>query len=200
MNKSLDQVILVNEQDEPIGVMDKVAAHRGTGKLHRAISVYLFRKLKIKNQGLRIEILLQQRSQAKFTAPLEWANTVCGNVRPGETYLECAQRRLREELGIIKLRNLKTKQLTPLYKFQYQVKCNEEFSENEIDQVFVGFYDEEITPNPEEVKTTKWIEWNKLSIDHCSLKIVFAPWFVWMLNDKKLIKKINQYLRDNDRC
>lgn len=31
----------------------------------------------------------------------QWANTCYGNVRPGESYLECAWRRLCEELGII---------------------------------------------------------------------------------------------------
>src|SRR3989344_6441635 len=121
----LDQVILVDEADNQIGTMDKVAAHRGQGRLHRAISVFLFN-----DQG---QLLIQQRSQEKITAQGQWGNTCCGNVRPGESYQECAYRRLREELGIAE-----GVTLAPVRKFSYFARCGEEFSEREIDQVFVG--------------------------------------------------------------
>jgi isopentenyldiphosphate isomerase len=53
----LDQVILVDENDQEIGTMDKVDAHRGDGLRHRAISVFLFNK-----SG---KLLIQERSQKK---------------------------------------------------------------------------------------------------------------------------------------
>ena len=176
-----DKVILVNEKDRQIGVMDKVEAHRGKGKLHRAISVYLFNK---KNQ-----LLIQQRSSKKIVGAHQWANTVCGNVRPGESYEDCASRRLKEELGI-KYKKLKLK---PIYKFQYQVKCNEEFSENEIDQVFFGFYDGKTDLNPNEVQKVSWVDWQRLL--NAELNLDLAPWFTWMLKDKKLTSLISSFLQ-----
>lgn len=178
----LDQVILVNAQDEPIGEMDKVAAHRGEGKLHRAISVFLFRKV-----DDQIELLLQQRSTQKIIGAGLWANTVCGNVRPGEDRQTCAQRRLKEELGIVDV------QLRPIYKFQYQVKCNAEFSEHEIDEVFVGWFDGDIEPNPAEVTDYKWVSWLELISTNFQAK-PYGPWFKIMLSDHQLISYLNQHL------
>ena len=138
-----DQVVLVDDNDIEIGIMDKVEAHRGAGKLHRAISVFLFNS--------RGELLLQQRSSQKITCQLKWANTCCGNVRPTESYLECANRRLFEELGISGVN------LVPVTKFQYQVSCDDRFSEAEIDQVFTGIYDGDIVPNSLEVASVMWV-------------------------------------------
>jgi isopentenyl-diphosphate delta-isomerase type 1 len=174
---NLDQVILVNSQDEPIGVMDKVVAHRGEGKLHRAISVFLFRKLQDE-----VELLIQQRSTQKIVGAGLWANTVCGNVRPNEDREQCAQRRLLEELGIVDAK------LTPIYKFEYQVKCNQEFSENEIDEVYVGWLDGEVEPNPAEVANYQWVKWSTLINKSANLDL--APWFEIMLKDPILINKI----------
>jgi isopentenyl-diphosphate Delta-isomerase len=186
--KPLDQVILVDEQDQQIGTMDKVEAHRGEGKLHRAVSVYLFRK-----NGDKIELLIQQRSTKKIVGAGQWANTICGNVRPGETRPECALRRLREELGITKAT------VEPMYIFTYQVACNQEFSEHEIDQVFVGYYDGLVKPNPDEAQQVEWADWTELLAAEGN-KLgdkELAPWFVWMLNDIDLIKEIQNFL-DHD--
>ncbi len=198
---NLDQVTLITPNDEVIGSMDKIEAHRGEGKLHRAISVYLFKKTEDS-----VDLLIQQRSVKKIVGAGMWANTVCGNVRPTESYEECAYRRLKEELGVTKV------EIQPMYKFQYQVRCNEEFSENELDQVFVGWYDEDVSLNPDEAQDYKWINWSELqekatvselkkeefntkqiSINNQSFTL--APWFVWMLGDEKLLSAINSYAK-----
>jgi len=150
-NKNLDQVILVDENDHQLGVMDKIEAHRHPAKLHRASSVLL--------HNSKGEWLIQQRSQHKIVAAHKWANTCCGNVRPGESYLECARRRLEVELGI------KGVALAEVKKFTYQIKCNDEFGENEIDTVFVGQYDGEVVFNPAEVQHIKWISKEDLLAD-----------------------------------
>lgn len=198
---SPDLVTLVNSKDEVIGNMDKMEAHRGEGQLHRASSVYLFRK-----QDNSVELLIQQRSEKKIVGAHQWANTICGNVRPTENYEECAYRRLREELGITKVT------IKPIYKFEYHLQCNEEFSEWEMDQVFVGWYDREVSPNPDEVQDFRWVKWEELVNKALSSKLeilkfntkevqltnqeteqlskyVLTPWFVWMLSDQNLIKK-----------
>ncbi len=165
----LDKVLIVNAMDEIIGQMDKIEAHRGEGVLHRAISVLLFRTI----NGQQ-ELLIQQRSDKKIVGAGQWANTCCGNVRPGESYEECAQRRLKEELGIENV------ELQPHCKFEYQVRCNAEFSEHEIDQVFVGWFDGNILPNPDEVKAIEWLRWNKenpMQVLQFRKQAEWAPWF-----------------------
>ncbi len=163
-----DLVVLVDENDAIIGQMDKIEAHRGNARLHRAISVFLFRK-----SGKKAELLIQQRSAKKIVGAGQWANTCCGNVRPGESYEECAHRRLRDELGIEKV------QLCPITKFIYQVKCNKEFSEHEMDQVFVGWYEGVVRPNADEVQNVEWVEWDDNQegfLQRLSEKSL-APWF-----------------------
>ncbi|MBD3279266.1 MAG: isopentenyl-diphosphate Delta-isomerase [Candidatus Pacebacteria bacterium] len=173
----LDQVALVDEKDNLLGTMDKIEAHRGSGQLHRAISVYLFND--------QDQLLIQRRSHKKIVGAKQWANTVCGNVRPNETYQECAYRRLREELGITQAK------IQPIYKFQYQLKCNDQFSEHELDQVFVGFYQGEVKPNPDEVSDYAWEELNLAQLVN---KYDLAPWFELMLNDWQLQQKLQGFL------
>jgi isopentenyl-diphosphate Delta-isomerase len=158
-NQNLDQVILVDKLDRVIGQADKIEAHRGVGQLHRAISVFLF-------DG-RGRLLTQQRSLEKITAPGKWANTCCGNVRPGESYEECAHRRLQKELGI------KGVGLKSIGKFQYQVEFSNGFAENEIDVVFAGVYSGVVKPNPIEVKNYDWVLFNDFRY---RLDGRYAPW------------------------
>lgn len=161
-NDPLDQVILVDENDQQIGVMDKVTAHRHPAQLHRASSVLL--------RNFQGEWLIQQRSVHKIVGALQWANTCCGNLRPGENYKQCAQRRLKEELGIVEV------ELREISKFTYQIECNDEFSEHEMDTVFVGQYEGPVNPNLEEVKDYKWISTQDLLDDLDKNESNYAPW------------------------
>lgn len=172
---ALDQVILVNDQDQEIGVMDKVEAHRGEAKLHRAISVFLFN-----DKG---ELLLQQRSAQKIVGAGQWANTCCGNVRPGETYEECAYRRLQEELGITDV------ELTPVTKFQYAVKCNDEFSEHEMDQVFVGKYEGEVKANAQEVANVTHKTLGEIKFEMNQKEEKYVPWLSIIFTKNYLTEK-----------
>ena len=162
INKNLDQVILVDEHDRQIGVMDKVEAHRQPAQLHRASSVLLRN-----SQG---EWLIQQRSDQKIVGALQWANSCCGNLRPGESYGQCAQRRLQEELGIVGV------ELAKLTKFTYQLECNDEFGEHEIDTVFVGQYEGLVEPNPKEVKNINWLSTQELLADLNKNELKYSPW------------------------
>lgn len=168
---SNDLVTLVTEQDVVLGSMDKIEAHRGEGKLHRASSVFLFRNSQATGH---IEFLIQKRSEKKIVGAGQWANTVCGNVWPDESYEACARRRLSFELGITD----ESLKLQDAEMFRYQAKCNEEFSENEIVHIFVGWYDGGVNPNVDEVADWRWAKWE----DARSLKEIetgwqWAPWF-----------------------
>jgi isopentenyl-diphosphate delta-isomerase len=179
MNQAKNKVTLINQADEVLGEMDKVEAHRGQGKLHRAISVFLFNK--------KGQVLVQQRSQYKIVAAEKWANTACGNVRPDESYLECAQRRLREELGI------KDVKLDLVGKFRYSVEFENGFSERELDQVYLGQWQGELNPDPREVKKTDWIrlEEMKEQADQSD----WAPWVFIIFEQKQILKKLRKYAK-----
>src|SRR5690554_8073997 len=77
-----EEVILVNELDEPIGLMEKIEAHE-KALLHRAFSVFI---LNDDN-----EIMLQQRAAHKYHSPLLWTNTCCSHQRAGETNTEAGR-------------------------------------------------------------------------------------------------------------
>jgi isopentenyl-diphosphate delta-isomerase len=143
------QVQLVTTKGETNNSEDIFVAHTHPAQLHRACSVWL-----INNSG---QVLLQQRSSLKILGALWWGNTVCGNVKPDETALECAYRRLKEELGIISTATHPVK-LTELYTFTYKAYCNETFGEYEYDHVFVGQYDGPTNLNPDEVAQTAWVD------------------------------------------
>lgn len=186
-DKYLDKVILVDEQDNPVGEMDKIEAHLGKARLHRAISVFLFRKSK--KDPSKIELLIQQRSFKKIVGAHQWANTTCGNVRPTETNQECVFRRLRQELGIAEVKVEKG------YAFRYQARCNDQFSENEFDHLYLGWYDGEVKPNPEEIQEHQWLEWKKIIKDINNVPGEKSPWFKIMLADNKLLAVIDNFLK-----
>ena len=86
----MERVILVDENDNPLGTMEKMEAHE-KGVLHRAFSVFIFN-----NKG---EMLLQQRAFSKYHSGGLWTNTCCSHPREGEATIEAAHRRLQEEMG-----------------------------------------------------------------------------------------------------
>ena len=85
-----EYVLLVTPEDKPIGLMEKMEAHR-KALLHRAFSVFIFND--------KDELMLQQRAAIKYHSPLLWANTCCSHQREGETNIEAGKRRLYEEMG-----------------------------------------------------------------------------------------------------
>ena len=131
----MEEVILVNAHDEPIGVMEKMEAHR-KGLLHRAFSVFIF--------NTKGELLLQQRAMQKYHSAGLWTNTCCSHPRANETVVAAAERRLQEEMGF-------TTPLQKIFDFIYKAPFNNGLIEHEFDHVFVGYYDEAIAPSTDEV-------------------------------------------------
>ncbi len=207
-------VTLVNSRDQVTGEMDIFDAHRQPCYLHRASSVWLFRKNETEDGQERVHVLLQQRSPYKPIGAGWWGNAVCANVRPGETYQECAIRRLDGEIGV------KSALLKPVFTFKYKAYGNQEFSEWELDQVLVGLYDGKIELNRKEVTQVRWVDWNQLltalddiayisaeeslSLSYASLEekappvrveiaqesIAIAPWTVMMIRDHRLRNQV----------
>jgi isopentenyl-diphosphate Delta-isomerase len=131
----LQEVILVNEQDEPMGTMEKMEAHR-KGLLHRAFSIFIFN-----SKG---ELLLQQRALNKYHSGGLWTNSCCSHPQPGEKTLTAAQRRLQEEMSF-------TTHLEKIFDFVYRADFDNGLTEHEFDHVFAGEYEGPVEYNKDEV-------------------------------------------------
>jgi isopentenyl-diphosphate delta-isomerase len=157
----MEEVILVDESDTPLGTMEKMEAHR-RALLHRAFSVFIFN-----SKG---EMLLQQRSPDKYHSAGLWTNACCSHPRPGEDTLQAAIRRLYEELRF-------TTPLEKLFHFTYKSAFDNGLTEFEFDHVFVGTYDAAIHPNKAEV--SDYCHWSPELIRE-SLRLQpdrFTSWF-----------------------
>ncbi|NCN03745.1 MAG: NUDIX domain-containing protein [Candidatus Pacebacteria bacterium] len=212
MDIDTKKVILVDEQDQIIGSDNLYSAHRHPAQRHRAISVWL-----VRGEGQDREIFLQKRSLEKIVGADLWGNGVCGNVKPDESYIGCANRRLSEEIGVENI------SLNELYKFEYKVYSNEKYGEHEIDQVYLAYYDGQFEPNPAEVAQVQWVKLGELerrlaNLSYISAKetLVFAtnqlaertpplelflndknnmitPWTAMMLFDKRLRSALRDF-------
>ncbi len=158
----MDQVILVNEQDEPIGTMEKIEAHE-KALLHRAFSVFIFN-----DAG---ELMLQQRAADKYHSPLLWTNTCCSHQKVGETNIEAGKRRLQEEMGF-------TTELKDVCSFIYKAPFDNGLTEHEFDHVLIGTYNKEPNLNPEEAEAYQWISLEEVKKDIENNPQLYTAWFI----------------------
>jgi len=156
-----EQVILVNEQDEQIGLMNKMEAHE-KALLHRAFSVFV-----MNDKG---ELMLQQRAAEKYHSPLLWANTCCSHQRDGETSLNAGKRRLQEEMGFVC-------ELKELFSFIYKAPFDNGLTEHELDHVMIGTYQDAPVINPEEVESYKWMTLEAVKNDMEKQPEIYTEWF-----------------------
>lgn len=170
MNETL--VILVDKDDNPLGLMEKMEAHR-RGLLHRAISVFV-----ITSTG---EWILQKRAHDKYHSKGLWTNTCCTHPLPEESESDAAGRRLAEEMGL-------NCTLTKLFSFIYKEKLDNDLTEHEYDHVFMGITDREPVINTSEV-----VAWGKMSFEELHDDIILNPdnytfWF------KEIYQRVNSCL------
>jgi isopentenyl-diphosphate delta-isomerase len=170
-----EQVILVNEKDEPIGLMNKMEAHE-KAVLHRAFSVFV---LNDKN-----EVMLQQRAHHKYHSPLLWTNTCCSHQRAGETNLQAGKRRLYEEMGF-------NAELKELFHFIYKAPFDNGLTEHELDHVMIGYSNEVPSINPEEVESWKWMKIEDIKDDMIQNPALYTIWF------KIIFDEFYHYLEDH---
>jgi isopentenyl-diphosphate delta-isomerase len=158
---------LVNEQDQEIGFAPKMETHR-KNLLHRAFSVMIY------NQNH--ELLIQQRASTKYHSQNLWANSCCGHPRPQESVQHAAERRLKEELGF-------TVPLTYVCELKYQVDLEQGLHEHEYVHIFKGSYDDEISPNQDEVQAVRYIGLKELQDDVKNSPSKYAGWFSIYVKD-----------------
>jgi isopentenyl-diphosphate delta-isomerase len=156
-----DKVILVNQNDQQIGLMPKLEAHQ-KAILHRAFSVFV---LNSKN-----EIMLQQRAKHKYHSPLLWTNTCCSHQRDGETNIQAGSRRLNEEMGF-------ETELKELFHFIYKAPFDNGLTEHELDHVMIGYYNDNPNINLEEVENWKWMGIEEVQNDIQIQPEIYTVWF-----------------------
>lgn len=156
-----ENVILVNEKDEPIGLMPKLQAHQ-EAVLHRAFSVFVLNE---KN-----EIMLQQRAQNKYHSPLLWTNTCCSHQREGENNIQAGTRRLYEEMGF-------NTELKELFHFIYKAPFDNGLTEHELDHVMIGYSNLQPKINTDEVENWKWMAIHDIKTDMNVNPEIYTIWF-----------------------
>lgn len=156
-----EKVILVDTNDNPIGLMNKLEAHE-KAVLHRAFSVFILND--------NNELMLQQRAQHKYHSPLLWTNTCCSHQRENETNIQAGTRRLREEMGF-------ETELKEMFHFIYKAPFDNGLTEHELDHVMIGYYNKMPDINKDEVESWKWMKIEDVKNDMITNKEQYTIWF-----------------------
>lgn len=161
-----EMVILVNENDQEVGIAEKMHAHK-LGLLHRAFSVFVVRE-----NYPSWDILLQQRRYDKYHCGELWTNTCCSHPRVDETIKDAAERRLFEEMGM-------KVPLQQVNSFIYKAEFENGLVEHEYDYVLIGYYtNQDIKINPKEVQNYAWISIDALLASIDEHPEVYTPWLL----------------------
>lgn len=160
------EVILVDKEDNQIGVEEKLSAHKA-GKLHRAFSIFVFNK--------KHELLIHKRASGKYHSGGLWTNTCCSHPRVGEELNTAVHRRLEEELGF-------DTDLEKQFHFIYKAKVGD-LTEHEFDHVYFGSFEGEFTPDPDEVEDVEWISYDNLIKDMKTHPEKYTEWFKIIMDD-----------------
>lgn len=165
-NLKYDHVVLVDRNDTPLGIEEKLRAHENGGSLHRAFSIFVLND--------KHEILVQQRAKSKYHCPGLWSNSCCSHPRDGREVSEEARERLSAELGFsTKLEHIGT--------CTYKEPMSNGLTEWELDHLFVGRYSENIALNPAEVESVRWSSLGALQKDLAEHPAAFTPWLPHIL-------------------
>ena len=179
-----EQVILVDNQDRPLGIRPKLEVHQ-KGLLHRAFSVFIFN-----SHG---ELLLQQRAFNKYHSDGLWSNTCCSHPYPGESVSQAANRRLKEEMGL-------KCDLTPMFSFIYHAEVGTKLIEYEYDYVYFGISDLLPVINKSEVNDFKFVDMDDLVMDIAQSPDNYTVWLKEcidkvILHYKKSVSEMNLTLK-----
>jgi isopentenyl-diphosphate delta-isomerase len=142
--------------------VEKLEVHR-RGLRHKAVSVFVMSGGKV---------LIQKRAATKYHTPGLWANTCCTHPLWDEAPVDCAVRRLREELGI--------SGLFPSHRdrVEYRADVGSGLVEHELVDIFLADapFDLKVVPNPAEVAEVRWIDVYDLTAEIGRWPERFTPW------------------------
>ena len=162
-----DYVILVDENNNQIGLEEKILAHK-KNLLHRAFSIFIFND--------SFEILLQKRAPNKYHSGNLWTNTCCSHPLENLSLVESAKKRLIEEMGI-------KANLNEVFSFIYQAEFDNGLFEYEYDHVLFGISNNKPILNPDEAIDYKWIKISDLKAQIEKNPGNFTVWLQIMINN-----------------
>lgn len=184
-----EMCIVIDENDRKTGADTKKNCHLNCniskGLLHRAFSVFLFNSEE--------KLLLQQRSDAKITFPGCFTNTCCSHPLYTASELEeldgigvrrAAQRRLEAELGI-PTHQVPPEEMTYLTRIHYKAESDGVWGEHEIDYILFLQRDVELQPDPNEVKSFRYVSKQELKelLEQAEKgHVQITPWFSLIAN------------------
>jgi len=163
------KVLAKTSKNAVFKLVDKLLAHQ-MGWQHYAFSVFIFNS--------NNELLLQKRADHKYHSPNLWTNTCCSHPLSEDLndIKASAKIRLKEEMGF-------STNLDFLFQFEYNVKCDKNLIENEIDFVFIGKYNNNPLINKNEVSEYKWMNINELIQDISRNEHYYTEWLKIILNN-----------------
>ena len=163
MSTEPELVVLVDDEGNPTGSVEKFAVHTTATPLHLAFSCHVYND--------RGQVLVTRRALSKLTWPGVWTNSFCGHPAPGEMLDDALARRARIELGIT------VTDIEPLLPgFRYRAVDASGIVENEICPVFRAVTSDEVDANPEEVSEWKWVDPESLRTAVGAAPFAFSPW------------------------
>lgn len=150
--------------------VEKLETHK-KGLKHKAVSVFVL-------DGS--DLLIQRRARHKYHTPGLWANTCCTHPFWGEDPVDCANRRLNEELGIGGVETVFKDQI------EYRAAVGNGMIEHEVVDLFVAHAQKRsltVSPNPDEVDDTKWVDIHALALQVQEQPNNYTPWLKIYLSD-----------------
>jgi isopentenyl-diphosphate delta-isomerase len=158
-----EQVVLLDADLQPCGVLAKSEVHHENTPLHLAFSVYVF--------DADGRLLVTRRAVGKQTFPGVWTNTCCGHPAPDEELAVAVRRRLDTELGLAV-----SELALVLPDFRYEAVAADGIRENEFCPVFVARAAGDPTPDPAEVAEWRWVDWAAFCEVAESAPWAVSPW------------------------
>ncbi|MEW6989068.1 isopentenyl-diphosphate Delta-isomerase [Colwelliaceae bacterium 6441] len=188
----MEEVVLVNDRNEVVGILDKSLVHGKETPLHRAFSLFIF--------DTSNRLIIQQRSFYKKAWPLIWSNSCCGHPALNESNINAAKRRAKYELGI------QIEDVVEVAPYRYCYSFNG-IMENEICPILVARYrgnsDIREKVNIEEVNSFRWIDWAHWLDEVSNNGDAYSPWAIdetkILMNEIKF-KKWLGYCRASVKC
>ena len=179
-----EHVILLNEQGQPCGTLEKYAAHTATTPLHSAFSCWIFNE-----QG---QLLVTRRSLHKKAWPGVWTNSVCGHPQTGETFEQAVERRCRFELGV------EITRIVPVFPgFRYRAVAPNGIVENEVCPVYAARVASALRINPDEVMDFQWSHIEDVLSAIRATPWAFSPWMVMQVSDVKARELLRKFANGN---
>ncbi|STW10521.1 isopentenyl-diphosphate delta-isomerase [Klebsiella pneumoniae subsp. rhinoscleromatis] len=160
-----EHVILLDEQDQPAGMLEKYAAHTFDTPLHLAFSCWLFNQ-----QG---QLLVTRRLLGKKAWP------GYGPTRSADTPSRARPSSRPSRAAVASNSVLEISDIAPVHPaFRYRAVAPNGIVENEVCPVYAARVVSEVQPNDDEVMDYQWVDLATMLSALAATPWAFSPWMV----------------------